>query len=111
MRLRSVDNGQGRYRRFHFWAGKRLLGMDAPDIMRTIYYRPRLFGKHALRVAQAVMRGDSEWRARDRGLVAAVVSAENQWPFCTGAHGAGGAPALGEGLPQAGRTAWGPRPG
>jgi hypothetical protein len=54
---------------------------ELPDIMKVMAYRRRLFGRPAMRVAQSVMRGRSEWSVGQRELFAAFVSAHNMCPF------------------------------
>ena len=51
------------------------------DVVRTIGYRPELFGEPFSDALQDVMRGPSEWSAGERELFAAFVSAQNQCPF------------------------------
>jgi hypothetical protein len=54
---------------------------EAPDIMKTMSYRRSFFGGPAMRAAQAIMRGPSEWDVGQRELFAAFVSAHNMCPF------------------------------
>ena len=51
------------------------------DVVRTMAYRPELFGLEFSRALQEVMRGPSDWSAGERELFAAFVSAQNQCPF------------------------------
>jgi len=51
------------------------------DVVRTIVYRPELFGRPFSDALQALMRGPSEWAVGERELFAAFVSAQNQCPF------------------------------
>ena len=50
----------------------------APDILRTIFYRPELFGRAASAWTQAVMRGPSHWTVGERELFAAYTSRLNR---------------------------------
>lgn len=58
-----------------------MTGRRAPDILRTVFYRPEIFGTPFSAWLQAVMRGPSEWSVRERDLFAAFVSRKNQCPF------------------------------
>jgi hypothetical protein len=81
MRLTNVEKG-------HRLPQKLLLGLvgmklreRAPDILRTVWYRPELFGRHYGAYIQKVMRGPSEWTVGKRELFAAFVSKKNECPF------------------------------
>ncbi len=52
-------------------------GEPVPDVIRTLFYRPELFGKHFSRGIQEVMRGPSDWSVGERELFAAFVSRKN----------------------------------
>lgn len=58
-----------------------MTGRRAPDILRTVFYRPEIFGTPFSAWLQAEMRGPSEWSVRERDLFAAFVSRKNQCPF------------------------------
>ena len=81
MRLKKVENGQ----RFH----KKLilafiglkLGERAPDVLRTMWYRSKLFGRNYGAYLQQVMRGPSDWSVGERELFAAFVSKKNACSF------------------------------
>jgi hypothetical protein len=51
------------------------------DIGQALQYRRELFGGPFSEVCQRVMRGDSEWTAAERELMAAFVSSQRQCPF------------------------------
>lgn len=53
----------------------------APDIIRTLFYRPELLGRPISEWTQAVMRGPSEWAVAERELFAAFTSKLNQCVF------------------------------
>jgi len=81
MRLRRVERG-------HRWRQKLILGAvrlfqrrRAPDILRTLFYRPEFFGRPMSQWTQAVMRGQSEWSVAERELFAAFTSRLNQCVF------------------------------
>ena len=81
MRLKRVEHG-------HRLKEKLILGMirlmqrrRAPDIVRTIFYRPEFLGKPMSAWTQAVMRGPSQWSVAERELFAAFTSKLNQCVF------------------------------
>jgi hypothetical protein len=56
-------------------------GFRAPDVVRTLFYRPEFFGGAMNEWTHAVMRGPSEWTVGERELFAAFTSKLNQCPF------------------------------
>jgi hypothetical protein len=81
MRLQRVEHG-------HRLPQKLILGMiglvnrrRAPDILRTLFYRPEFLGRPMSKWTQAVMRGASEWSVAERELFAAFTSKLNQCVF------------------------------
>jgi hypothetical protein len=82
VRLTAVESG-------HRWRQKVVLALmrvilrrRVPDIVRTHFYRPELFGRAAAAWTQAVMRGSSSfWSVGERELFAAFISALNRCPF------------------------------
>ena len=50
-------------------------------VLKTLHYRPELFGRPFSDALEAAMRGPSEWSAGERELFAAFVSSLNQCPF------------------------------
>lgn len=81
MRLGNVLRGDGLKHRFVFGAIRLMSGYRAPDVVRTLMYRPPFFGEPHAAHTQAVMRGDSEWRIGERELMAAYVSRVNDCRF------------------------------
>ena len=65
----------------------RLACVDAVEVerplgvLKTLHYRPDLFGRPFSAALDLAMRGESEWTAGERELFAAFVSALNQCPF------------------------------
>jgi hypothetical protein len=51
------------------------------DVVRTMRYRPELFGRPFSAALQQIMRGPSDWSVGERELFAAFVSCQNQCPF------------------------------
>jgi hypothetical protein len=80
MRLRALDEGQRGRARVAVWMLDKLSGR-APDVIKTLMYRPTFFGRHASRAFQRVMRGPSPWSVSDRELFAAYTSRLNQCVF------------------------------
>lgn len=56
-------------------------GSEAPDVLKTLLYRPEFFGRPFSAWVQRAMRGPSEWSVGERELFAAFVSRQNQCPF------------------------------
>jgi hypothetical protein len=65
----------------------RLACVDAVEVerplgvLKTLNYRPELFGRAFSDVLDRAMRGPSDWSAGERELFAGFVSALNQCPF------------------------------
>jgi hypothetical protein len=65
----------------------RLACVDAVEVerplgvLKTINYRPELFGRPFSEALDVAMRGPSDWSAAERELFAAFVSSLNQCPF------------------------------
>jgi hypothetical protein len=56
-------------------------GSEPPDVLKTLHYRPELFGRPFSDVLDVAMRGTSDWSAGERELFAAFVSSLSQCPF------------------------------
>lgn len=56
-------------------------GVEPPDVLKTLHYRPELFGRPFSGALDLAMRGPSEWSDGERELFAAFVSLLNQCPF------------------------------
>ena len=56
-------------------------GTDAPDVLKTLHYRPALFGRPFSEALDLAMRGSSDWSIGERELFAGFVSSLNQCPF------------------------------
>ena len=57
------------------------IGPVSADVVKTMLYRPRVFGLPFTRVLHPVMRGPSPWTVGERELFAAYTSRLNQCPF------------------------------
>ncbi|HVK77525.1 MAG TPA: hypothetical protein VM734_29670 [Kofleriaceae bacterium] len=81
MRVPSIEKGRGLKSKLMFGVIRLLSGHRAPDVIRTLMYRPELFGRPMNEVFQEVMRGPSEWSIGERELFAAWVSKKNECEF------------------------------
>ena len=81
MRLKKIENGQTLSKKLILTLIGLKLGERAPDVLRTVWYRPDFFGKHYGCYLNAVMRGPSEWSVGERELFAAFVSRLNECAF------------------------------
>ena len=81
MRLANVERGDRLSVRLFYAFIRTVSGFRAPDVVRTLMYRKRFFGKPHSRHTQSVMRGPSEWTVGERELFAAFVSKLNECLF------------------------------
>jgi hypothetical protein len=56
-------------------------GAEPPDVLKTLHYRPELFGRPFSDTLDLAMHGPSDWSVGERELFAAFVSSVNQCPF------------------------------
>jgi hypothetical protein len=56
-------------------------GTEPPDVLKTLHYRPELFGRPFSDTLDLAMNGPSDWSVGERELFAAFVSAVSQCPF------------------------------
>ena len=56
-------------------------GAPTLDVVKTLSFRPRLFGNPFNALTEEVMRGPSEWSVGERELFAAFVSERNRCEF------------------------------
>ena len=81
MRLSILDQGHTFRTRALFAVVRLLSGHRAPDVVKTLRYRPEFFGGLMSPVFQSAMRGPSEWSVGERELMAAFVSRVNSCEF------------------------------
>ena len=81
MRLECLDTGHDLRETQVLAAIKEQRGMEAPDVVKTLHYRPEIFGRPFSDALDDAMRGPSDWSAGERELFAAFVSSLNQCPF------------------------------
>jgi hypothetical protein len=81
MRLKKVETGQRLPQKLLIGAITLLKRVRVPDVVRTLTYRPELYGKAYNEWIQTTLRGASGWSVGERELFAAFVSRLNQCPF------------------------------
>jgi len=81
MRLEVLDSGHTFGKKALFVLIRLITRHPAPDVVKTLTYRPEFFGAPMSAVFQEVMRGSSEWTIADRELMAAFVSKTNECEF------------------------------
>ena len=81
MRLRKVKYGHRLPQKIKLGIIRLASGRPVVDIVRTLQYRPELFGRHFSDCCQEALRGSSEWSVGERELFAAFVSKTNRCEF------------------------------
>lgn len=81
MRLRALDGGHTLATKLLFVMVRLASGHRAPDVVKTLRYRPDFFGGPMGKVFQDAMRGPSGWSIGERELMAAFVSRVNVCDF------------------------------
>jgi hypothetical protein len=81
MRLRCVETGHDAHQRGVLELIRAERGAEPPDVLKTLHYRPELFGRPFSDALDLAMRGQSDWSTGERELFAAFVSSLNQCPF------------------------------
>ena len=81
MRLRSLESGHEPGEASVLDAIRERRGAEPPDVLKTLHYRPEIFGRPYSDALDQAMRGPSDWSVGERELFAAVVSSLNQCPF------------------------------
>ena len=81
MRLKKIESGQKLFKKLVLGLMGFKLSERAPDVLRTVWYRPEYFGNPYGSYLNAVMRGPSQWSVGERELFAAFVSKLNQCAF------------------------------
>jgi AhpD family alkylhydroperoxidase len=64
----------------------RATSRDAPDIVRTLLYRPGFLARPLLAITVPAMRGESYWTAGEREYLAMATAQLHQCPFCVDSH-------------------------
>jgi hypothetical protein len=81
VRLAVVDSGHGPGEAAMLDAIRERSGAEPLGVVKTLLYRPDLFGTPFSEELDTVMRGPSDWSAGERELFAAFTSLLNQCPF------------------------------
>jgi hypothetical protein len=81
MRLAAVDGGHAASEAAVLDEIRRRSGREPLGVVKTILYRPEIFGRPFSDALDEVMRGPSDWSAGERELFAAFTSLLNQCPF------------------------------
>jgi hypothetical protein len=81
MRLAVVDRGHAPDEAAVLDVIRERSGNEPLGVVKTLLYRPELFGRPFSEALDDVMRGPSEWSAGERELFAAFASLLNQCPF------------------------------
>ena len=81
MRLAVVDGGHEPADAAMLDAIRERSGAEPLGVVKTLLYRPELFGTPFSDALDDVMRGPSDWSAGERELFAAFTSLLNQCPF------------------------------
>jgi hypothetical protein len=81
VRLRCVESGHDARETRALELIRAERGTEPPDVLKTLHYRPEIFGRPFSNALDLAMRGPSDWSAGERELFAAFVSSLNQCPF------------------------------
>lgn len=81
MRLKVLGDGHPLTTRLLFAVIRLVSGHRAPDVVKTLRYRPAFFGRQMSAIFQEILRGPSGWSIGDRELMAAFVSRTNACEF------------------------------
>jgi len=81
MRLAVVDSGHAPAETAVLDQIRERSGREPLGVVKTLLYRPELFGLPFSLALDRVMRGPSDWSAGERELFAAFTSLLNQCPF------------------------------
>ena len=81
MRLAVVDTGHAPAEAAMLDQIRERTGREPLGVVKTLLYRPALFGLPFSLALDQVMRGPSDWSAGERELFAAFTSLLNQCPF------------------------------
>jgi hypothetical protein len=81
MRLAVVDNGHAAPEAAILHEIRERSGHEPLGVVKTLLYRPELFGTPFSEELHEAMRGESDWSPGERELFAAFTSLLNQCPF------------------------------
>jgi hypothetical protein len=81
VRLAIVDNGHAPEEAAMLAMIRERTGNEPLGVVKTLLYRPELFGRPFSDALETAMRGPSEWTPGERELFAGFTSLLNQCPF------------------------------
>ena len=81
MRLDVVDHGHAPAEAAVLDQIRQARGVEPVGVLKTLYYRPQLFGRPYSAALDAAMRGPSDWSDAERELFAGYVSYLNECHF------------------------------
>jgi hypothetical protein len=81
VRLSVVDRGHAPAEAERLQQFRERTGFEPSGVVKTLLYRPELFGRPFSNALQEAMRGPSEWSAGERELFAGFTSHLNQCLF------------------------------
>ncbi len=81
MRLAVVDHGHAPDEAAVLAMIRERSGAEPLGVVKTLLYRPELFGRPFSAALDLAMRGPSDWSTAERELFAGFVSSLNQCPF------------------------------
>jgi hypothetical protein len=81
VRLSVVDHGHGPAEAAVLDAIRERSGHEPLGVVKTLLYRPELFGRPFSEALDDAMRGESEWSTGERELFAGFTSLLNQCPY------------------------------
>jgi hypothetical protein len=81
MRLAVVDTGHASEEAAMLAMIRERTGNEPLGVVKTLLYRPELFGRPFSDALEIAMRGPSEWTPGERELFAGFTSLLNQCPF------------------------------
>jgi hypothetical protein len=81
MRLAVVDTGHAAEEAAMLAMIRERTGNEPLGVVKTLLYRPELFGRPFSDALETAMRGPSEWTPGERELFAGFTSLLNQCPF------------------------------
>ena len=81
MRLEVVDKGHAPEEAAVLQQIRERMGAEPLGVVKTLMYRPELFGLPFSEELDVAMRGPSDWSAGERELFAGFTSLLNQCPF------------------------------
>ena len=81
MRLAIVDTGHAPEEAAMLAMIRERTGSEPLGVVKTLLYRPELFGRPFSDALETAMRGPSEWTPGERELFAGFTSLLNQCPF------------------------------